>query len=34
MLFLSTPLFSQSSIDNLRQNFQNPPANAKPMMRW
>ncbi len=31
---LSTPLFSQSSIDNLRNNFQNPPADAKPMMRW
>src|ERR1700685_2140857 len=34
VLFLSTPLFSQTFIDNLRQNFQNPPANAKPMMRW
>ncbi|WP_125487764.1 glycosyl hydrolase [Edaphobacter aggregans] len=31
---LSTPLFSQVSIDNLKQNFQNPPADAKPMMRW
>src|SRR5580704_16237067 len=31
---LSTTLFSQSSIDNLRKNFQNPPADAKPMMRW
>ncbi len=31
---LSTPLFSQSFIDNLRKNFQNPPADAKPMMRW
>jgi hypothetical protein len=29
VLFPSTPLFSQSSIDNLRQNFQNSPANAK-----
>jgi len=31
---LSTPLFSQTSIEQLRQNFQNPPADAKPMMRW
>ncbi len=34
VIALSTPLFSQSSIDNLRKNFQNPPADAKPMMRW
>jgi alpha-L-rhamnosidase len=33
-LILSTPLFSQISIDNLKQNFQNPPADTKPMMRW
>ena len=31
---LATPLFPQSSIDRLKQNFQNPPADAKPMMRW
>jgi alpha-L-rhamnosidase len=35
-LILTHPsfLFSQSSTDNLNQNFQNPPDDAKPMMRW
>src|ERR1700722_11679889 len=33
-LALSCHLFSQVSIDTLKHNFQNPPANAKPMMRW
>ncbi len=27
-------LFSQVSTDNLYKNFQNPPDDAKPMMRW
>ena len=31
---LSSHLFSQTSIDSLKHNFQNPPDNAKPMMRW
>jgi hypothetical protein len=30
----SNLLFSQSYEDNLNQNFQNPPNDAKPMMRW
>jgi alpha-L-rhamnosidase len=30
----STLLFSQTYTDNLYKNFQNPPDNAKPMMRW
>jgi len=35
-LFASAPalLFSQVSTANLKQNFQNPPNNAKPMVRW
>jgi alpha-L-rhamnosidase len=33
-LTLSIPLFSQVSIDTLKRNFQNPPADSKPMMRW
>ena len=33
-LVLSIHLFSQVSIDSLKRNFQNPPDNAKPMMRW
>jgi alpha-L-rhamnosidase len=34
MLTNSSVLFSQISIDNLKQSFQNPPDDAKPMMRW
>jgi hypothetical protein len=30
----ATPLFAQTSIQNLKQDFQNPPSSAKPMMRW
>jgi hypothetical protein len=33
-LFCSSFLFSQSYEDNLYQSFQNPPDDAKPMMRW
>ena len=35
-LLASAPalLFSQVSTANLKQNFQNPPNNAKPMVRW
>jgi hypothetical protein len=29
-----TYLFPQSYDDNLYQNFQNPPAGARPMVRW
>src|SRR5580704_19065647 len=34
LLCMSSYLFSQVSIDNLKRDFQNPPADAKPMMRW
>src|SRR6185437_12329564 len=29
-----TPLLAQTSITNLHQNFENPPTNARPMVRW
>jgi hypothetical protein len=34
LLGSSSHLFSQSYDDNLYHNFQNPPADARPMMRW
>ena len=34
MSILSNRSFSQVSIEDLKRNFQNPPANTKPMMRW
>ena len=29
-----TPIYAQTSITNLHQNFENPPNNARPMVRW
>jgi hypothetical protein len=34
LLYQSSHLFSQTSANNLYKNFQNPPDDAKPMMRW
>jgi hypothetical protein len=34
MLFISTLLIAQDSVNSLRQRFINPPAEARPIMRW
>jgi hypothetical protein len=34
LLCFSTILFAQDTLSELRQHFQDPPANARPIMRW